>query len=46
MNQNELIAAVKTLIEAPSCCQELQTIGKKYLEALGTAGEKPHSMPC
>ncbi|MBO4646866.1 MAG: heat-shock protein Hsp90 [Lentisphaeria bacterium] len=40
MNQNELIAAVKTMIEAPSCCQELQAVGKKYLDAVGTAGEK------
>ena len=40
MNQNELIAAVKALIEAPSCCQELQDIGKKYLDAVGTAGKK------
>ncbi len=40
MNRHELISTVKTMIEAPSCCEELQAAGKKYLEAVGTAGEK------
>ena len=39
MNQNEIIQTVKTMIAAPSCCQELKDAGQKWLDAVGTAGE-------
>ena len=40
MDKNELIETVKTMIAAPSCCQELKDAGVKYLAAIGTAEEK------
>ena len=39
MRKNELIQTVNTMIAAPSCCPELKTAGKKWLDAIGTAGE-------
>ena len=39
MKQNEIIQTVKTMIAAPSCCQELKDAGQKWLDAVGTAGE-------
>lgn len=39
MSKNEFIETVKTMIAAPSCCQELKDAGQKWLEAVGTAGE-------
>ena len=39
MNKNEIIQTVKTMIAAPSCCQELKDAGQKWLDAVGTAGE-------
>ena len=40
MNKNELIETVKTMIAAPSCCQDLKTAGQNWLNAVGTSGEK------
>ena len=40
MNAIELKETVKAMIEAPSCCEELQAAGKAYLDAIGTADEK------
>ena len=39
MSKNEFIETVKTMIAAPSCCQELKDAGQKWLDAVGTAGE-------
>ncbi len=39
MNKSELIQTVNTMIAAPSCCQELKDAGRKWLAAVGTAGE-------
>ncbi len=39
MKKNEIIQTVKTMIAAPSCCQELKDAGQKWLDAVGTAGE-------
>ena len=39
MNKNEIIETVKTMIAAPSCCQELKDAGQKWLDAVGSAGE-------
>lgn len=39
MDRNEMIQTVKTMITAPSCCQELKDAGQKWLDAVGTAGE-------
>ena len=39
MDKNELIATVKAMIAAPSCCQELKEAGQNWLAALGTAEE-------
>jgi len=46
MNANELKETVKAMIEAPSCCEELQAAGKAYLDAIGTAGEKSATRQC
>ena len=35
MNRDELIVTVKTMIAAPSCCQELKEAGQKWLNAIG-----------
>ena len=40
MSKNEFIETVKTMIAAPSCCQELKDAGQKWLAAVGTPGEK------
>lgn len=40
MNRDELIVTVKTMIAAPSCCQELKEAGQKWLNAIGSDGEK------
>ena len=40
MNKTELTRAVKEMIAAPSCCQELKAAGQNYLNALGTDAEK------
>ena len=39
MDRNEMIQTVKTMITAPSCCQELKDAGQKWLDSVGTAGE-------
>lgn len=40
MNKNELVETVKSMIAAPSCCADLKAVGRKWLDAVGTAGEK------
>ena len=40
MNKQELAQAVKEMIAAPSCCQELKDAGQKWLDAAGTADAK------
>ncbi|MBQ9502248.1 MAG: heat-shock protein Hsp90 [Lentisphaeria bacterium] len=40
MTKQELSAAVEIMIGAPSCCGELRDAGRKYLDAVGTSGEK------
>ena len=40
MTKQELIETTKTLIAAPSCCQELKAVAQAWLDAVGTAGEK------
>ena len=35
MNES-IVKAVKEMIEAPSCCPELETAGEIWLESLGT----------
>jgi len=39
MNKQELIETTKSLIAAPSCCQELKAVAQAWLNAVGTAGE-------
>ena len=39
MPEREMIAAVKNMISAGSCCADLRTAGEKFLAALGTDGE-------
>ncbi len=39
MDKSELIETVNAMIAAPSCCQELKDAGRKWLAAVGTAGE-------
>ena len=39
MNKNEMIRIVGDMIAAPSCCQEMKDAGRKWLDAIGTAGE-------
>jgi len=38
----KMVDAVKEMVQAPSCCAELKTAGKEWLEAVGTEeqGEK------
>lgn len=38
----KMVDAVKEMVQAPSCCAELKTAGKEWLEAVGTQeqGEK------
>lgn len=40
MNRDELIVTVKTMIAAPSCCQELKEAGQKWLNAIGSDSER------
>ena len=40
MNRDELIKTVKEMIAAPSCCQELKDAGQKWLDSIGSDGEK------
>ena len=40
MNKNELVETVKSMIAAPSCCADLKAVGRNWLDAVGTAGEK------
>ena len=35
-----IVEKVKEVIAAPSCCQELKDVAKKYLDSLDTADEK------
>ena len=32
----KMVDAVKEMVQAPSCCAELKTAGKEWLEAVGT----------
>lgn len=43
MTKQELIETVKTMIAAPSCCQELKTVAQAWIGAVGTPGEKDAS---
>ena len=40
MTKQELVETVKTMIAAPSCCQDLKPIAQAWIDAVGTAGEK------
>ena len=40
MTKQELIETAKTMIAAPSCCQDLKTAAQAWIDAVGTAGEK------
>ena len=40
MANESIIAKVKAVIEAPSCCAELKEAAQKYLDAVGTEGQK------
>jgi hypothetical protein len=40
MTKQELIETAKTMIAAPSCCQDLKTVAQTWIDAVGTAGEK------
>ena len=46
MKQNEIIQTVKTMIAAPSCCQELKDAGQKWLDAVGTPEKLPPGTLC
>ena len=37
--KESIVKAVKEMIEAPSCCPELETAGEVWLESLGTDAE-------
>ena len=39
MNES-IVKAVKEMIEAPSCCPELETAGEIWLESLGTDAQE------
>ena len=41
MANEAIIAKVKDIIAAPSCCAELREAAEKYLEAVGTEAQKP-----
>lgn len=40
MAKSEVLAKVKELIAAPTCCAELKTVAQEYLAAVGSANEK------
>ena len=40
MANEAIIAKVKEVIAAPSCCAELREASRKYLDAVGTPGQK------
>ena len=40
MTKQELIETTKTMIAAPSCCQDLKSVAQAWIDAVGTAGEK------
>ncbi len=40
MNKTEVVRIVTSMIAAPSCCQELKSAGRNYLNAVGTDAEK------
>ena len=37
--REEIAQTVQTMIQASSCCEELKNAGRKWLDAIGTAGE-------
>ena len=39
MKKEEIAQTVQTMIQASSCCEELKNAGRKWLDAIGTAGE-------
>lgn len=40
MAKESIVAKVKEMLAAPSCCPELKEAGQKYLDSLGTDGQK------
>lgn len=40
MDKNEMKKLCEELISNPPCCRELQEAGKKWLDSIGTAGER------
>ncbi len=43
MTKADIAEKVKALINAPSCCAELKTVGNDWLKAVGSAEEKTMS---
>lgn len=40
MTKNDLIAKAKEMIDAPSCCPELNAAGQAWIDSVGKADEK------